>query len=393
MTEVRGTWRPAWVAAARVLRAQLTARGSDPAFTDADGTLTRNELVRLVRTTAERRRRGAGPHVVSSDDPRTVVVEALGGLLARRSVIVVAPNAGRVALQAALATSPGRPGIFLTTSGTTGTARVVRSRPGLGAAAQLGGLLGRLPGLRRPVVACLAPLSHGHGFSTLLGTLALGGHFVALGPDAVAQLAALPHVNVLTGVPLQLRELADNLDAPVVRIDIILSGSDRLTDGDRIGALLKAEVADAYGSTETGTVTLATPSDRRRSPGTVGHPLPGVRIREQHGRLVISSPMLGRGTFAADAGFIRDGLVHVTGRADGARVTGGVTTDPAMLRTWLLAREDVSGADVASVPDERFGSRLAVVVDATGPLDPESLRRQIRSELGAAAVPVRIDVR
>ena len=94
----------------------------------------------------------------------------------------------------------------------------------------------------------------------------------------------------------------------------MLSGSDRLTDADDLERRLGAPVYDAYGSTETGTVCVASPDERRRFAGAVGRPLAGVRIRELDGGLEIRSPMLGRGTFRGDRGRIRDGIVIYTGK-------------------------------------------------------------------------------
>lgn len=390
MTELRGSWRPAWVALGRILVAQAGARPSDPAFSDATGTLSRRELWRLIR---RRSRDLRDPVVVvRSHDPRTVVVDALAGWLARRTVHVVPHRAGDRTLREALASPARGTGVFFATSGTTGSAKLVRTRRGPRALGQLAGPVGILPPARRPVVASLAPLDHGHGFTTFLTTLALGGHFVALGDDPVRQLAALPRVEVLTGVPAQLSRLAAAVTSPPTRIGVVLSGSDRLTDADVIAAALGGEVYDAYGTTETGTVTLATPADRRASPGTVGRPLPGVRIRESAGRLVLRSPMLGTGSFAGDFGFIRDGLVHVGGRADGVRVSGGENTRPAEVRSWLAGWPGVLEVSFEDRPDARFGTRTVAHVTASRPLDATDLREAIRAEFGPAATPAAVIV-
>lgn len=375
--EVRGSWRPTWVALWRVMRAQLGARGSDPAFTDTAGTLTRRELWRAIRRRRRELRRS--PVVVSSSDPRVVLVDALAGMLARRTVVVVPPRAGERALREAHGTPAGRAGIFFTTSGTTGAAHVVRSRRGIRAMGQLVGLLGMLPRFRKPVVASLSPVNHGHGFSTFAVTMALGGHFVALGSDAVDSLALLGPIDVLTGVPTQLGELADGFHGPD-RIGLVLSGSDRLKDRERLEQVFRAPVVDAYGTTETGTVALD------------GRPLPGVRIRADEGRLHIHSPMFGRGVFASDLGFIRDGRVHVTGRADGVRVSGGENSSPDAVRDWLLTRPGVAAVQLEDRPDERFGSRAVAVVTSSGPIDGEELRQAVRREFGQAATPSRVEV-
>jgi len=386
-TWLKGSWRPGWVAVGRLVRAQLTARGTDPAFSDAAGTLSRGELWSTARA---RSRQLTGPVLVHTDDARSVVVDALAGLLAGQTVIVVPPRAGQHALRAARAADPGRRGVFFTTSGTTGTAHLVRSRRGVRALVQLASPIGVLPAVARPVVASLAPVNHGHGFTAFLTTMALGGHFVALGDDPAAELAALEYVDVLTGVPVQLRQLAEACPRPPTRIGLVLSGSDRLVHADAVAAALGAAVYDAYGTTETGTVTVATPADRLASPGTVGRPLPGVRISADGGRLVLRSPLLGRGSWAADRGFIRDGLVHVTGRVDGVRVSGGENTSPQAVRDWLLTFPGVTEVSFTERQDDRFGTRPVALVTAAGELDPHLLRDAIRAEFGPAATPAEV---
>lgn len=364
----------------RIVRAQLDARGSDPAFTDEMGTLTRRALWDAVlRRRRELRGHRAVPLVVDGAEPRAVVIDALAGMCAGRTVVVVSPRAGARALRQAHATCGGRVGVFFTTSGTTGAARVVRSRRGPRALGQSVGLLGMLPRFDRPVVACLAPVGHGHGFSTFAVTMALGGHFVSLGSDPAAELPRLGPVDVLTGVPTQLSELAAALPRPVP-VGLVLSGSDRLVERELVERAFAAPVVDAYGATETGTITLD------------GRPLPGVRIRVEAGRLLVRSPMLGPGVFSADRGELIDGRVHVTGRADGVRVTGGENTSPEAVREWLLAAPGVQAVTLEEHPDVRFGTRPAAVVTASLPIDGEQLRRGIRQEFGAAATPAAVEV-
>lgn len=387
--EVRGPWRPARVALWRVLRSQVGARGSDPALTDEAGTLTRRELWRAIRRRRRELRAGAGtrtaaPLVLGGEGGRRVVVDALAGLLAGRTVVVVAPRTGERALRVARGARSGRPGVFFTTSGTTGGARVVRSRRGLRAMGQVVGLLGMLPRFRRPVVVSLAPVNHGHGFTTFLVTMALGGHFVAASPDAAPRFRGLGPIDVLTGVPLQLHELAeavtDGSTPGLPPIGLVLSGSDRLTGAEKLSAAFGARVVDAYGTTESGTLTLD------------GLPLPGVRIRSEQGRLLVRSPMLGLGVFDSDLGFIRDGRVHVTGRADGVRVSGGENTSPDEVRRWLLALPGISAVVLEERHDERFGTRPVAVVTGAGDLDGEQLREAIRREFGSAATPAAVEV-
>lgn len=360
-------------------------------WTDRHGTLTRRQLWRAVRRRA--RELPPGPLVVSESDQRTVVIDALAGAWAGRTVRIVPPRAGEMAVRRARKMGPGPRGVFFVTSGTTGASRVVHSRRGLAAAGQTLGTLGFLPAWRRPTVLSLASVSHGHGFTTLLGSLALGGHFIAA--EGMEPGEALPgRVELLTGVPVQLREFATGPLAASVRVSAILSGSDQLreSDADLLARRITPVIFDAYGATEAGQIAIATPADRARLPGTVGRPLPGVRIRESGGRLLVRSPVLGRGAFVGDAGYIRDGLVMVTGRADGVSVSGGENVELRAVCAWVERRPGVVTAKASEIPDERFGTRFELHVTADGDLNPDELRGAIRAEFGAAATPAAVGI-
>ncbi|WP_077684675.1 hypothetical protein [Tessaracoccus aquimaris] len=127
MSEARGGWSPALLAAARIAVGAATAPPSAPAWTDARGTLTRAGLARRVRATA--RALPPGPVVVCSEDQRAVAVESLAGLLARRSVRIVPPSAGATALESARRSRAGR-GVSFFTSGSTGDPTLRHTRRG-----------------------------------------------------------------------------------------------------------------------------------------------------------------------------------------------------------------------------------------------------------------------
>lgn len=389
MTEIRGSWRPAWRALARILVGTLTARVSSPAWTDPESTLTRSALLRASLAEAGRLPRAG--NVLVAAGQRQVALTTLGCLLTGRRVRVVPASAGRVAAADAAADTPAAAArISFHTSGTSGRPTHQATARGPRAVGQLISTYGLLPVPRHPLVASLAPIDHGHGWSAFLLTLLAGGHFIAAAgePDLLAERA---RIDLLTGVPLHLSELARSVRR-LPDIGVVLSGSDRLEDPESLQARFRAPVYDAYGSTETGTVCLASPGMRHRAPGTVGRPLAGVRISEHDGRLSIISPMSAGVPFEGDRGYLDGNLVHVTGRADGRRVTGGVTTSPDAVRGWLLDHEAVTAVEVEEVPDARFGTRLSVMVMSTRPLDGEALRAGLAADLGGAAAPRRITV-
>lgn len=414
---------------AAVLAARVRHTPDDVVWIDSDGTLTAAELWASVEA---RRAALAGRTVlVHVSDQREGVALALAALAAPARAVVVPVRAGSAALESAVTCSPGAlvvsdtaplhpagpvvresrgsGSVSFSTSGTTGTARTVRQSSGARAVEQMLGLLGAFPAMRHPVVASAAAVDHGHGFGLFAAALVLGGCFVALPHDAdgmVEVLAGLDRaVDVLSGVPRQLADLAELPPERLSEVQVrrVLSGSDRLTPAvaEAVEGALGAEVYNAYGSTETGTVCVATPRDRRLAPATVGRPVAGVRIEAvddsgrplpagRRGRLRVRSALLAGPAFTGDRGWVdRSGLVFVTGRADGIRVTGGETVDPDALRERLLAEPGVSAVVVRETPDPRFGTRLVaeLTVEVGTSIDVAALRARLRHDLGPALTP------
>ncbi len=344
------------------------------AWVDAHGELSYRELEALV--TGLRRHRSSGQAVGLSDrgDRLRVPVDLLATAAVGRSVF--------------------------STSGTTGVPRTVVHRAGPAAVAQRLSLLGSLPMAAAPVVACCADPRRGHGFGVFIATLAVGGTFVVV--DTADDGALPPLIDVLSAVPVQLRDLlcSGRLRRSVVAT--VVSGSDRLPGelAARLTAELGAAVYDAYGATEIGTVCLAGPAERRMAPGTVGRPLAGVRIsvRDRRGRRLTRGAggvlhvrsAVGREPFSGDLGRLtHDGLVMVEGRADDTLIIGGEVVSPNRLREWLSQTDGVVEVVVGSCPDARFGRRLTASVRVAdgADVDLSRLRDCARAELGTPHTP------
>ncbi len=350
---------------------------SDPhriAWRDAAGEMSYADVVARI----ESRRGGTGPLLATESDPRLLVLTVLAALADRRGVAVLGARGGTVAAQV-----PVGPGLAFLSSGTTGRPRahVTRRRP-LALLPYLG-MVGRLPYLRRPLVGSPSHPDHGHAFLLVLLTWALGGTYVQID-------ASVGHLDVLSGVPRQLADVLDN--GWCTGATHVVSGSDRLDPAlaTRLASSLGASVWDAYGATETGPISLASPADVRA--GTVGRPLPGVRVRVgDDGRLSVRTPVGGE-VFRGDRGRIdAAGRLVLEGRADGRLVTGGEVVDPDLLRRWLESQPGILRAEVITVPDDRFGERLAVTV-VGAVVDVNAVRTAIRHDLGPAHVPVSLTV-
>jgi acyl-coenzyme A synthetase/AMP-(fatty) acid ligase len=167
-----------------------------------------------------------------------------------------------------------------------------------------------------------------------------------------------------------------------------------------------------YGATEfAGTVSSWTPQLRAQfgdsKIGSVGRPLPGVRVRildvqtgdpvptGEHGLLSAQVDALGpHWTTTTDiASLDEDGFLTVHGRSDGAVNRGGFKVLPERVRQALLTHSAVRDACVVGVPDARLGEVPFAVVELRpehSKPSEEVLKDVVRENLPAPNVPVRI---
>ncbi|MDO5083327.1 MAG: AMP-binding protein [Arachnia propionica] len=264
---------------------------------------------------------------------------------------------------------PGHLGAVVATSGTTGSRRLVAlSRHALLAAADsaiqhAGTLTWHLA----------LPPHHVAGLMVAVRSLRAGRPVPEAGPD-LAGLRPTGCGDAISLVPTQLhRALTDPvLTGRLAAFDLVLVGGAALGDELRERSeAARIKVVESYGMSET-------------CGGVVwdGHPLPGVGIGIDDGRVTVTGPMLFDGylgdpeaTAAAlvagrlltrDRGHLLDGRLHIDGRIDDIVISGGVNIDLAEVRAAVtrLAPE----AAVIAVPDPEWGCRI-VVMDQTRDLD------------------------
>jgi acyl-CoA synthetase (AMP-forming)/AMP-acid ligase II len=171
---------------------------------------------------------------------------------------------------------------------------------------------------------------------------------------------------------------------------------------------------NGYASTEVGPGTLATPSDLRRAPGTVGKPAPGVKIKildeeglelplGETGRIFVGNPMLFEGytgggskevidglMATGDVGHLdSDGRLFIDGRDDDMILSGGENVFPQEVEELLTAHDAVADAAVFGVPDPDFGQRLAasVVLRPDRSASAEEIQAYVRERLARHKIP------
>jgi len=288
---------------------------------------------------------------------------------------------------------PGRdPGFLVFTSGTSGDAKPVYlswENWAASAAASMAHL-----GHDVDDVWLLAmPLQHVAGLGIVLRSAFAGGSVRLLDRfEPVSYALALRHVTMASVVPTMLIRALDADPAPYEGLKVVLVGGGPIPDG----LLERAHAAGipalpTYGMTETcGQVATLMPG----SPlGRRAHPLPGVEVRIDDGRIALKGDMISadvtddEGWFhSGDLGEIDDeGAIQIQGRADDMIITGGENVSPAAVESALAALPGVDSVVVLGVPSESWGSQVAAVY--VGSAAPESLKS---ADLPSYAVPKRV---
>jgi len=181
---------------------------------------------------------------------------------------------------------------------------------------------------------------------------------------------------------------------------------------------------EVYGSTELGIVTVLSPEDQLRKPGSCGRPYGGIGLKVvgsegaetatgEPGELFVRTtqafegyhggaepleelPGGGGWVSVGDIGWLDDeGYLHISDRKTDMLITGGMNVYPAEVEAVLHAHPDVADAAVFGIPDDEWGERVhAVVAPRSGrSLDPAALDAFVAVRLAAFKRPRSWDFR
>lgn len=252
------------------------------------------------------------------------------------------------------------------------------------------------------------PLSHSYGFDSGLLSLAVLGTPLVLEPSIYpgALLRAIDEgeVTCLPLVPPLVRSLGQAVWPPCPRLRRVISAGGPLPAESACRFLRSSgrPVHNFYGSTETGGISFERRPADAAAAGTVGQPLPGVRVELDAERAVVvhsAANHLGhlgrdrrpiqRPVRTGDTGeWTSDGRLRLTGRSAEFLNIGGRKVATARLEELMRAARGVEDAAVVGLDDEVRGDRVIafVVAEAWPPLLetlPNGLKprqlRQVRS--------------
>lgn len=315
------------------------------------------------------------------------------------------------------------------TSGTTGRQKgACRSYSGLGMTAVVD-LISKV-GIRnddKHLVVC--PLYHSAAPAFMGMVLMLGGSLVTMKKfDEVELLETIQSMRITSVcvVPTMLARLVAISDRVLRRFDLsslrwVMSGSAPLPPEtamafqNKFGPMLW----NFYGATETGLVTLASPTDHESHRGSVGQPLRGNELKilgdsgaevptGETGELFVRNSMLISGYFAdpiatnksMNNGFFsvgdlakidHEGYLFIQSRVSDMVISGGVNIYPREIEDALRSLPQLEDVAVIGRPDPLWGESLHAFVVARDPNDrnTEAIEAHCRRSLAGYKRPKR----
>ena len=316
---------------------------------------------------------------------------------------------------------PNDPALIVYTSGTTGKPKgAILSQRNLLAGAHSVRLAWQWEEDDR-LLLCL-PLFHMHGMGVgLHGTLLVGSSAIlqdGFQVEEVIQAINNHQTSMFFGVPTMYHRLAKHPQVQeMAKMRLCVSGSAPLAPSLHRKLTQEAgiEVLERYGMTET-VMLVSNPYLGERRSGTVGFPLPGVKMKveEQSGEILVSGPNVFQGYWnqldanqevfvdsptehwfrTGDLGNLdEDGYLEITGRKKELIISGGYNIYPREVDDVLINHPAVEQVAVAGLPSEEWGEEVgAWIVPVSQEKTPslEEIREFCRQYLAAYKLPQRL---
>jgi acetyl-CoA synthetase len=206
-------------------------------------------------------------------------------------------------------------------------------------------------------------------------------HDARFDPVQRLEILAAERVNVLCMAPTEYRVIAKRAQlSPVPSLRGLVAAGEALNPevlrafADGTGL----EIRDGYGQTETGQLT-GLPAGQPARPGSMGRPLPGVRLSVREGELVLADPSSDPTFFVGyldgaqapehepwrTGDRVReddDGYLYFEGRNDDLIISAGYRIGPFEVESALVSHAAVADAAVVAAADDERGAVVRAVV-------------------------------
>jgi len=320
----------------------------------------------------------------------------------------------------AAAGTPDDVAILIYTSGTTGRAKgAMLTHGNLGAIAAQVNAAWRWTAADRLLLTL--PLFHVHGLGAgLNGTLAAGAALTLrerFDAGYAIDVLARGGATMFFGVPTMYVRFLEQAP-PGTRFDrvrLFVSGSAALPASvhEAFEATFGASILERYGSTEFG-FALGNRYEGPRFAGTVGFPLPDVRVRldgpeGEAGEVLVNGPNVCAGywgdaektaaAFVTDPGGARwfksgdlatfdpERGYTICGRLKDLIISGGFNIYPSEVEDELLRVPGVRAGAIVGRPDDARGEVPVAFVEADDPFDAAAVIETMRDRLASFKVP------
>jgi acyl-coenzyme A synthetase/AMP-(fatty) acid ligase len=234
-------------------------------------------------------------------------------------------------------------------------------------------------------------------------------HDARFDPSERLELLERERVDVLCMAPTEYRVIAKRVELrPLPALRGLVAAGEALNP-EVLSAWHEATgvwIRDGYGQTETGQIT-GMPLGIPARPGSMGVPLPGVRVDVVDGELVVdpaSDPTFFLRYLDEDGGdrqaagepwhtgdrVARDeqGFLHFEGRSDDLIISAGYRIGPFEVESALVSHPAVAEAAVVAAPDDERGAIVrAVVVLRDGHAPSDALTRELQDHVKAETAP------
>ncbi len=240
-------------------------------------------------------------------------------------------------------------------------------------------------------------------------------HDARFDPVQRLEILAAERVNVLCMAPTEYRVIAKRAQlSPVPSLRGLVAAGEALNP-EVLRAFAEAtglEIRDGYGQTETGQLT-GLPAGEPARPGSMGRPLPGVRLSVQEGELVLTDPGSDPTFFVGYLDGTRapeyepwhtgdrvredeDGYLYFEGRNDDLIISAGYRIGPFEVESALVSHAAVAEAAVVAAADDERGAVVRAVVVLREGFDPSpelaaELQEHVKRETAPYKYPRIVD--
>jgi acetyl-CoA synthetase len=229
-------------------------------------------------------------------------------------------------------------------------------------------------------------------------------HDARFDPHERLELVERERVSVLCMAPTEYRVIAKRAEPRAVAGLRGLVAAGEALDPGVLGAWHEATglwIRDGYGQTETGQLT-GMPLGTAARPGSMGRPLPGVRLDVVDGELVLDpatdptfflhylgeAPPSGPWRTGDRVHADEDGYLYFEGRTDDVIISAGYRIGPFEVESALAGHPAVAECAVVAAPDDERGSVVrAVVVLRDGHAPSQALARELQEHVKAETAP------